>query len=229
MEIKKSIFLVALLITLSLAAVLLIMGNLLNDDRKSYVEDQMKIIGDLNDVQTYSLMNDIYGNKMACLAFKKKLKDWDKTLWDLGMKLEQYRVATEEFQKDPFYIQQKTKFNENQLLYMLFLTKINKECSLNQDIISFFYRKSEFCKKCDDQSFVLTDIKKDLEENISIFSFDTDLNITNIDLLLEYYEITDYPCVVINDQKFCNIEDKNFIIKQMCMTNNNSITCDNQS
>ena len=227
MEMKKSIFIIAFLITISLLCILLIAGNVLNDDRKTYVEDQMQAISDINDVQTYSLMNDIYGNKMACLAFRQKLKDWDKSLWDLGMKLEQYRVATEEFSKDPFYIQQKTKFNENELLYMLFLTKINKECNLDQDVVTFFYKKSEVCSKCDDQSFVLTDIKKDLEENVSIFSFDTDLNITNVQLLVEYYDVSEFPCVIINEKKFCGIEDKNFILKEICETNNNSLNCKN--
>lgn len=175
MALKKIIFAVAFLITLSLLSMILIFGNILNSDRKNYVQDQMTIISDFNDIQTYNLMTNVYGDKMACLAFKKKLTSWDKTLWDLGMKLEQYRVATEEFQKDPFYLDQKKKFNENQLLYLLFLSSINKECDLDQDIISFFYKKSEVCTKCDDQSFVLNDIKKDYDANISIFSFDTDL------------------------------------------------------
>jgi hypothetical protein len=215
MEIKKSVFLIAFLITAFLLITILFLGNTLNNERKNYVEDKMTIISDLNEVQTYSLLSDVYGGKLACLAFNSKLAAWDQTLWKLGLKLEQYRVATEEFQKDPFYLEQKTVFNENEVLYMAFLTKAKKECNLSQSIISFYYRKAEACQKCDDQSFVLSDIKREMGDSVSIFSFDDDLNITSISLLQKYYEIKEYPCVVINEKPFCGIRDKRFILAQI--------------
>jgi len=215
MALSKKIFILAFLITALLLLAIVLFGNILNNDRKTYVGDQMAIINDLNELQVYSLMTDVYGDKMACLAFKKKLETWDKSLWDLGLKLESYRVATEEFQKDKFYLDQKTKFNENQVLYLLFLTKVDKECALNQDIITFFYKNSEECTKCDDQSFVLTDIKEQLGNNVSIFSFDMDLNISNIDILGQYYEIDQLPCTIINEEKYCGMRDKNFIMGKL--------------
>jgi len=211
MEIKKSVFLIAFLITAFLLITILFLGNILNSQRKTAVEDKMTIISDLNDVQTYSLLSSVYGEKLACLAFNSKLAAWDQTLWKLGVKLEQYRVATEEFAKDPFYLQQKTTFNENEVLYMAFLTKAKKECNLSQTVISFYYKKAEVCPKCDDQSFVLSDIKRELGDGVSIFSYDDDLNITSISLLQKYYDIKEYPCVVINEKPFCGIRDKSFI------------------
>ena len=218
MALSKKIFILAFLITAVLLLAIVLFGNILNNDRKTYVSDQMTIINDLNDLQVYSLMTDVYGDKMACLAFKKKLETWDKSLWDLGLKLESYRVATEEFQKDAFYIEQKTKFNENQVMYLLFLNKVKKDCNLDQQIISFFYRNSVDCKKCDDQSFVLTDIKNELKDKISIFAFDMDLNITNIELLKEYYNISEYPCIIINEKKYCGIQSKDGIMNIICKT-----------
>lgn len=215
MALSKKLFILAFLITALILLGIILLGNVLNNDRKVYVADQMTIINDLNELQVYSLMTDVYGDKMACLAFKKKLENWDKSLWDLGLKLESYRVATEEFQKDKFYLDQKKKFNDNQILYLLFLTKVDKECDLNQNIITFFYRNSEDCRKCDDQSFVLTDIKEELENNVSVFSFDMDLNITNIDILGEYYEIDELPCIIINEKKYCGIRDKDFIMGKL--------------
>jgi len=216
MEIKKNIPILAFAITLFLLLTILLVGSIMNKERKDYVTNQMDIIRNMNDIQSYSLMSDVYGTKIACLALKTKLKDWDVSLWDLGIKLEQYRAASEEFQKDPFYQKQKTTFNENQLMYLLFLTKIKKECSLDQSIITFFYQNSADCKKCDDQSFVLTDVKRAAGDGVSIFSFDMDLNITNVELLKEYYEIDELPCIIIDESKFCSIRDKNFITEQIC-------------
>jgi hypothetical protein len=220
MAIGKRTFIAAFVITAFLLITIVILGNLMNTERKEYVEEQVKIISDMNEVQTYVLLSDVYGDRLACLAFKKKLTEWDTTLWDLGLKLESYRVATEEFQKDPFYLEQKRLFNENEVLYMTFLTKLKKECDLNTTIISFFYKNSEDCRKCDDQSFVLTDLKRSLKDDVAIFSYDMDLNITNINLLSEYYEITEYPCVVINEAKFCGIQDKAFIMEKICVEDN---------
>jgi hypothetical protein len=215
MALKKSLFVIAFLITLVIFSSIIILGEVMNKDRKDYVNEQMQIITDLNELQVYSLMSDVYGDKMACVAFKKKLEQWDKSLWELGSKLENYRVATEEFQKDPFYLEQKKKFNENEVLYLMFLTKVKKECQLNQDIVTFFYQNSADCKKCDDQSFILTDIKMDLEENVSIFAFDADLDLTNTNILSEYYDIKEYPCIVINEKKYCGIRDKIFIMDKL--------------
>ena len=215
MALKKNLFIVAFVITVFLLSIILIIGSVLNESRKTSVTDQMQIITDVSQLQTYSLMTDVYGDKMACLAFKSKLSEWDKSLWDLGIKLESYRTATEEFQKDPFYIEQKQKFNDNEVLYLMFLTKVKKDCNLTQNVISFFYQNSQDCKKCDDQSFILTDIKQDLGSNISIFSFDEDLNISNTNILTDYYEIKEYPCIVINEEKYCGIRDKNFILSKL--------------
>jgi hypothetical protein len=215
MAIKKSLFIIAFLITLVIFSGIIIIGGVMNDSRKNYVDEQMQIIADLNELQVYSLMTDVYGDKIACLAFKKKLSQWDESLWNLGAKLEDYRVATEEFQKDKFYREQKRRFNENQVLYLLFLTKVKDDCNLDQNIIVFFYQNSADCRKCDDQSFILTDIKMDLEENISIFALDTDLGLTNIDILIEYYEVNEYPCIIINEEKYCGIIDKKFIMDNL--------------
>jgi len=223
MAMKKNLFLIAFLITVCLLSVILIIGNFMNNSRKTYVSDQMQIITDVSELQTYSLMTDVYGDKMACVAFKQKLQQWDKSLWDLGLKLETYRTATEEFEKDQFYLDQKKKFNENEVLYLMFLTKVKKECQLNQDIISFFYQNSYDCKKCDDQSFILTDIKQDLGEHVSIFSFDADLNITNTKILMDYYDIKQLPCIVINEEKYCGIQDKKFILQKLQEEKNASL------
>jgi len=222
-KLKKNLFLIAFLITVCLLSVILIIGNIMNNSRKTYVNDQMQIITDVSELQVYSLMTDVYGDKMACLAFNKKLQQWDKSLWDLGLKLETYRTATEEFQKDQFYIDQKNKFNDNEVLYLMFLTKVKKECKFNQNIVSFFYQNSYDCKKCDDQSFILTDIKQELGENVSIFSFDADLNITNTHILMDYYDIKELPCIVINEQKYCGIQDKKFIMQKLAENSNKSI------
>lgn len=218
MEIKRSLFLVAFLITIILLLSLLVVGSMMNDARKSYVDEQMRIIESMSDINIYLLMSDIYGDEMACLAFQSKLQEWDETLWDLGLKLERYRIATEEFQEDPFYLENKELFNENQLLYMLFLQKMKGDCELEKSIVAFFFRDAKECDKCDDQSFILTDIKMKADEEVSIFAYDLDLGLPNIRLLADYYGVEDHalPCVVVDDNVFCGIRSRQFLSDKIC-------------
>lgn len=223
MNVQKKILIAAFFITLFLFMTILALGSFLDQKREETINSMgAETYNQLTEMQTFMLMSEIYGDSMACLAFKAKLQELDTSVWDLGLKIDKYRVATEEFAKDPFYIQQKKIFNENEVLYLLLLSKIQKHCLYNQQIILFFYRAAKECPKCDDQSFVLTDIKEDLENEIAIFSFDTDLNITSVQLLSTFYNISTYPCIVIGDKSYCGIQDKAFITKTLCTMKKNT-------
>ncbi len=214
---KRMILVLALFITLFLLSTVLLIGSFFDGKREERINELASdMYSNINEMQTFMLMSEIYGDPMACLAFKSKLQKLDKSVWTLGMKIDQYRIASEEFMKDPFYLMQKKDFNDKEIFYLMLLSKIKKHCKYNQAIISFFYKNSYDCKKCDDQSFVLTDIKKAAENEVSIFSFDMDLNLTTINLLDEYYKIDAYPCIVIDDQKYCGIQDKKFIVEKLC-------------
>jgi len=234
MALKKSIFVLAFFITLFLFLSILVLGNFLGDQRQAIIDkDTQQTYNSLNEMQTFSMMADTYGSQMACLAFSSKLQDLDKDLWNLGLKLDQYRAASEEFRTDPYYQQQKATFNDNEVMYLVLLRKLKETCNYNQAIVLFFYRNSNVCTKCDDQSFVLTDInllvQKEPSKEVSIFSFDADLNITSINLLEKYYNISEYPCTVVEDKVFCGMQDKSFVLKQICSAGPSLSICNNSS
>lgn len=215
---KNQLMAGAFLITLVLLLSILLLGSVMDNEREQYIEGEVqRLYNDLAEVQTFFLMEETYGDQMACLAFRSKLLELDKTVWNLGIKLDQYRTASEDFHRSPFYLEQKEQFNENQVFYMMLLTKLKRTCNYDdQAIISFFYQNSADCRSCDDQSFVLTDINRQLDEQISIFSYDVDLNLTTVSLLTEFYNITEYPCVVIEEEAYCGMRDKEFIMERIC-------------
>jgi len=220
MKFQKTILLLALFITLFLFLTIVLLGQVMNHGRKAFIDEKMQgMYNNLNEMQTFLLMSETYGQDMACLASSVKLRELDKTIWDLGVKIDQYRSASEEFQRDSYYHEQKSVFNENEVFYLMLLTKLQHECGLNKSIISFFYRNSADCRKCDDQSFILTDLKRKYEKQLSIFSFDLDLNLTSVNLLAEFYNVTTTPCLVIDDRSFCGIRSEAFIKAQACRKN----------
>ena len=217
MEMKHRLAILAFLITCSLLAAILVLGGAFDTKREETINVLIQdTYNNLHEMQTFMLMSEIYGDEMACLAFRSRLKELDTTLWELGIKLDRYRTATEEFQKDPFYLAQKKVFNENEVFYLMLLEKVNRVCGYDQQVVSFFYANSRDCRGCDDQSFILTDIKRDVDEEVLIFSFDTDLNLTSVSLLEEYHGMGELPCLVINGETFCGIRDREFIMQQVC-------------
>jgi len=213
----KRMLVVALLITAFLFLSLFLLSSLFDQRRQSFLDSEtQKMYNSLNEMQTFMLMSETYGNEMACLAFDAKLKELDTSVWDLGRKIDQYRVASEEFTKDPYYLEQKKVFNENEVFYMMLLQKVKQTCGFKQVVIAFFYQNSEDCKKCDDQSFVLTDINDEIDDEVSIFSYDADLNLTSVNLLKTYYKIDQYPCIIINDRAYCGMFDKKFVMEKIC-------------
>jgi len=224
------LFILAFLITVFLLVSILFVSSLLENKRESYISDEtQQVYNSLNEMQIFLLMSETYGQDMACLAFDAKLKELDKTVWSLGQKIDQYRVASEEFRKNPYYQAQKHLFNENEVFYMMLLQKLKKECSFRQAVIAYFYQNSADCTKCDDQAYVLSDINRDIDPEVAIFSFDHDLNLTTVNLLERFYNVTQFPCVVIDDQTFCGIRGKAFIEQQMCLSNPEISLCANAS
>ncbi|MBI2651364.1 hypothetical protein HYX01_02755 [Candidatus Woesearchaeota archaeon] len=224
MEVNNKIYLMAALITALLFASIYSFNLFLNNKRENVVIDKMEeVLDEYQEIQTLSLMSSVFGREMSCLSLEKSLAHMDKTLWDTGIKIDRYKQLTEEFTKDPFYIIQKTKFNRNEVLYFSMLKELKDWCSFNQTIILYFYKKKEECSNCDAQSFVLTDLNKEIDSEIAIFSFDTNLELPSINTLVLFYNVTSYPCTVIENKTYCELLDKDSLIEALCGYKNHSI------
>lgn len=189
----------------------------LNMQRERVIIDRMEdVLDEYQELQTLSLMSDVFGKEMTCLSLEKRLSHMDKTLWDTGVKIDRYREVTEKFITDPFYLSQKRKFNRNEILYLSMVKEMKDWCEFNQTIILYFYKKKEDCPDCDNQAFVLTDLNKEIDDEIAIFSFDSDLGLPSVDTLELFYNVTSYPCIIIEDDTHCRLYNKNQLVDILC-------------
>jgi hypothetical protein len=216
MEIEKKLFALAGIITVVLFILIYSLNIFIASGRERVLTEKMDTtINQYEEMQTLSLMATSFGNDSTCIALQGSLAEMDKTLWDLGTKIDSYRKLTEEYMSDPFYIDQKTKFNRREVLYYLLLKDTRKRCGLASPTVLFFYQKKEECPDCDALSFVLTDIKLD-SKDLSVFSFDSDLNSSSIKTLERYYNITSYPCLVIEEHTYCSFFNKDELVRTIC-------------
>ncbi len=219
------ILLFALLITFLIFISIYFSNILLNKKREEVILERMDtVIENYEDMQTLSVMSDVFGEEVTCLSMNAQILSMNKELWDTGRKIDQYREVTEQFMNDPFYLEQKRRFNRNQVLYFSMLKRMNDWCEVNQSVILYFYKKKEECPDCDAQAFVLTDIKNDLNQEIAIFSFDSDLALAPVTILAQYYNVTTYPCIIVDEIPYCGLYDKKMMMEIFCASKNLS-TC----
>ena len=229
MEMNVRLMVLSLIITLLVFFGVFFASGVFSDKRETAVIDKMdRVIKRYEDMQTIMFMSSIMGENATCPALKAGLSEMNKDLWDLGNKIDNYRQATEQFHKDPFYLNQKREFNRQEVLYLMMLRKMKDTCGINQTIVSFFFKRKEDCPDCDAQAFVLTDIKKDSEkfskkDEIAIFSFDVDTNLTTVNLLTLYYNITEYPCSVIESGTYCGLRNKKELLNALCKNSSLSV------
>src|SRR3989338_69249 len=229
MEVNKKIFIIEFIITVLILVSILFSNSILNDKREQVLMERMDLmVEEYEDMQALLFMSDFFGEEATCLALENVLEKMNKEVWTLGGKLDSYRQATEGFMRDPFYQKQKETFNRKEVLYFSVLQKMQSMCPINQTIISFFYRKKDFCPDCDAQSFVISDIKHDLEKvnldhELPVFSFDADTNIASISLLTKYYGVDSFPCIVVGDRSYCGLHDKEELLGILCANNSLSI------
>lgn len=229
MAVGKSVFLIGIPITIVVLATIILIGSLFDTGREEAVLQKMNdVVEEYEEMQTLMLMSDFLGENVTCTALRGALENMNKGIWSLGEKIDLYRQSTEEFMKDNFYIEQKKSFNRKEALYFSMLKKMGEACSIEQPIVLFFYKKKELCPDCDAQSFVLSDIKRDIKkksgrEELAAFAFDADIELNSITLLARVYNVTSYPCLVIDEKSYCGLLNKKQVIDILCSTKNISV------
>ncbi len=224
MEIDKNFFIIAGIITLALFGLIYVANSLLDYQRESKLNDlRDEVIDELESMKAFTAISTFLGEEENCDILQKQLKYFDKSIWDLGLKLDSYEEASRNIFSNPFYEKQKKRFIVNQILYLSMLEKMKQTCKSETPVtILYFYANSKDCKNCDDQSFVLTDINKDSDEEVAVFSLDTDIDVVGTEVLMDYYNISkdSLPCTTIDGNTICGLTDKKEIIKEICKKEN---------
>ncbi|MFH1402872.1 MAG: hypothetical protein ABIH11_01220 [Candidatus Altiarchaeota archaeon] len=226
MEVGKSIFLKAFVITLIIFASVYSLNVYLNSMREESLDERMaEILEDFEEMQALTTMMRVFGENASCIALETNIKLLDTKIWKMGEKIDSYRELTREYMNDPYYNIQKKKFNRQEVIYLSLLKEMKQQCDMNQTEILYFYRRSEFCPDCDKQSYVLNYFNQKIDPEIAVFSFDADLDLPSVNVLLGIYNVTEYPCVVVGDRAHCSLLDREQMTEILCSTSNLSI-CD---
>lgn len=151
----------------------------------------------------------------SCPTLKVAL---DKTVAELGESLGQF----EDFKKETKLNEQEydligRKYLLDNIKYWFFAEKSKDLCDLNLVSVLYFYSLKE-CTVCPDQGVILTYFKKIFDERLLVFPINVDIEREEpiIKILRSRYNITTYPSVVIQEQKYEGVVQKSPLSRLIC-------------
>lgn len=117
---------------------------------------------------------------------------------------------------DKKVMEQKAIYNEVQADTLVLVNKVNQQCNYNWQIILFFYTNDNIDNQGDVrlgelQGYALDTLYNLDKENVRIFSFDISAGDNATKLLIADYNLTYFPSLVINGQKYERFMSRNEI------------------
>jgi len=120
-------------------------------------------------------------------------------LYDMASKLDYMENQLGEEDRD--VIELKEYYSLLELRHWLFMQKTNKECNQNSSLIMFFYTNEYDCKKCKEQGFILTWIRKNYA-NVYVYSFDYAMKNTAMETVKKLFMVKGTPAVIIDKETY---------------------------
>ena len=104
------------------------------------------------------------------------------------------------------------------LKYWLFATKTKSLCKEHDFVNILYFFSEDHCPSCPNQGVLLTYFKKIFEDRLLIFPVNVDLepNERMIKILRTRYNITSYPSIVIDSERFEGIVPRNKLYAEIC-------------
>ena len=150
-----------------------------------------------------------------CQGLKYAFNEYLENLEKKREKLEEYTRGSSSINKKDFEILTR-QYLIAEVKSWLLARRIKEMCGA--DFVTLLNFHSKNCDKCEDQNIVLSYLKKKYGERLLIFSFNADYTEEGVVTLLKTnYNITNYPTLIIDDEKkegFLPVEELEEIIKE---------------
>lgn len=218
-EISTKKYIAAAAITILIFLLGVALGIIFDYQRIKWAEESSK--GQELDTKSiqlqYFLLNSLpeQDNLSACAVMKVTLEESTKNLHYSLEKIESFKKESI-FNKEKYEQLQRGYMIDN-IQYWTFARRARNTCKINILPILYFYSETK-CDKCPDQGVVLTFFKKKFGDSLLVFPINADLREKEnlVEILESYYGVDEYPTIVIKDQKFEGMIDKETLQREIC-------------
>lgn len=215
-KLSKDKYIIAAVATLIIFILGVLLGLIIENERTRYIEDKYteQELDFRSSQLQYEYLN-LLEKKENCPAIYKTLSANVDELEKTRVRLETY-TDDATLSKAEFELLEREYFLA-EVRYWLLATKAKELCAHDVVTILSFYSDEEECPKCDEQSFVLSYMKKILGEQLLIFSFNVKtVNEPIIEILKTSYNVTEYPSIVLNEQLYAGLYDVEILLPTVC-------------
>ncbi|MFB6202893.1 MAG: hypothetical protein ABEK01_00200 [Candidatus Nanohaloarchaea archaeon] len=204
-QVDWEILLAAGIITVGIVAGIFFVGNQLSDYKiQSLRADIRKVeLSQKSQNLGLQLVESVEGDR--CRA----LKQWTRTslpeLRQLRKEVAVYE-RTRKLKNEQYTVLKKRYINlviEN----MVGIKRMQKACDLQVIDVLYLYGDSN-CEKCDRQGDVTTYFRRKYPERLVVHPVDATLNMKTVNFLKRYYNVTEYPTLVIEGETYSGFRSK---------------------
>jgi len=207
-------YIIAFLITSVIFFIGIYLGLLLNEAKVKSITLDIESLNRMKEIQgTNILLLETIGEK-KCIALETYINNIIPEIEKLGGRVAYYEASADSkrYNVEEYY-QLKKDYILLLIKYWTLIKKLEIECNQNIPDILYFYSNKK-CKDCKKQGIILDKLKKENPE-ILVFSIDTDLNLSTVDILTSAYNITEVPSLLINGKPYNGFKDLEEIKKYL--------------
>lgn len=197
--------LIALIMTGTIMAGIFYIGTVLSDQKVASIQGDLQRFAVEQDAQEMSrrIARELPGDN--CRALTIAVEQTADAVQDLQDTVATYEKARK-LSNEQFTVVKKRYTN---LLLERWLTTnaVEDACGRSTVSILYFYEDPERCPACEDQGIVLTDVLQERDDFIS-FPLDTGLDMQPVNMLLEAYNVSTYPTLVVEGDVYRGLQDR---------------------
>ncbi|MFP4402172.1 MAG: hypothetical protein ACLFPL_02975 [Candidatus Nanoarchaeia archaeon] len=204
-EIHKSRHIIVLILTVIIFSLGVLIGSQVEDFRIDNLENQFreesnKFTQIQAEIDYINFLIESEDN-ISCGTLTDSYLTSVEQLDDSVFRLENYQ-STATFNQKQYRELQNQYFNL-ETRYFILAQSINTICPFSFDTILYFYTDDENCPECEDQGVYLDHIKNKYQDDVMIFSFDTQGSSNIVTLLRLNYDIDVFetPTIIINGEE----------------------------
>ncbi len=191
-----------LIIAFFIAAVLFIsglsVGFLFNDLKQNNMQESFDSMKDMvENAELELVLMDFLKENLKCEYFMtstKLMATESHELWAKVVLYEKNGILNDE------YYSLKRSYVNSLIKNWVSIEKSKQLCELNYSTILYFYTNPNDCPDCSEQGNVLDAIRIYYNNEILIFPLDTNIGLDAVDILINVYNITQYPSLVIDGE-----------------------------
>ena len=174
---------------------------------------------ELRNIQLELLFLDMLGNETFCPYLKERINHIDRKTWELGNKL-----VNPEGLNEKYFDIIKRRYSISLIEDWLFSKELSERCETERiNVLYFFELDSDTCQA---QGYVLDYmVEKDEEDALHIFAIDRNLDEPIIQLMVQNYNITKAPTIVVNGEKHEGLKNNEELTSIFCDVNDQLTFC----